>query len=95
MKAKDAKKYAEKLLAWWDGIQPPARRRDAGKALPLAEYNHRQLRLLRRGGENGLVTVFLGLYWWGMSGNEVVSWRAALADVRACIGAMLSDDLAQ
>lgn len=48
------------------------------------------LRALLKGGPAGLVTVILGLKWWGDTGHDLSAWRRAVADVQECLTVLLS-----
>ena len=39
------------------------------------------IRSLRKGGPNGIVTVIIGLKWWGESKHDVETWSRAVVDV--------------
>ncbi|KAF9020357.1 hypothetical protein BDZ89DRAFT_1138694 [Hymenopellis radicata] len=87
--------YGSTWRDWWNGIQHPLRRRMVKSPLPVAEYKPEQLVPLRCGGELGLVTVLLGLFWWGaLLGSskhrdvQLKLWSAAVTDFQKCVEVM-------
>ncbi|KAK0475678.1 hypothetical protein EDD18DRAFT_1089647 [Armillaria luteobubalina] len=83
--------FLTELLTWWNALQPQWRRSDTGP-LPLKDYSGALSKALRKDGPNGIVTVLIGLMWWGqgsLSTKEAALWRAMVADVRACIHALM------
>ena len=51
------------------------------------------LRNLRKGGPNGIVTVVIGLKWWGEAGYDRETWRNAVVDMRECFEVLVSTEL--
>ncbi|KAK0477821.1 hypothetical protein IW261DRAFT_1565606 [Armillaria novae-zelandiae] len=83
--------FSAEFLAWWNALQPNWRRSETGP-LPAANYSRSLHKALSKGGQNGLVTVLIGLMWWGqgsLSAEEHTLWNAAVADVYACIRTLL------
>ncbi|KAK0491760.1 hypothetical protein EDD18DRAFT_1080458 [Armillaria luteobubalina] len=83
--------FSTELLMWWNTLQPQWRRSDTGP-LPLKDYSGALGKALRKDGPNGIITVLIGLMWWGqgsLSTKEAALWRAMVADVRACIHALM------
>ncbi|KAK0497445.1 hypothetical protein EDD18DRAFT_1462239 [Armillaria luteobubalina] len=82
--------FSTDLLAWWNTLQPGWRHSDTGP-LPLKDYSGVLDKALRKGGPNGIITMLIGLMWWGqgtLSMEEAALWKAMVADVRACIHAL-------
>ena len=76
-------------MNWWDAIQPDVRQRVEGKLLPITgRHDGHALSDLRCGGENGLITLFLGLFHWGCSGEELLDWHDSFEDFCACVYAL-------
>ncbi|KAK0486706.1 hypothetical protein EDD18DRAFT_1082779, partial [Armillaria luteobubalina] len=83
--------FSTQFLAWWNALQPVWRRSEMGD-LPTANYSHSLNKALWKGGQNGLITVLIGLMWWGqgtLSDEECTLWKATVADVHACIRTLL------
>ncbi|KAK0481034.1 hypothetical protein EDD18DRAFT_1013663, partial [Armillaria luteobubalina] len=55
--------FSAEFLAWWNALQPNWRRSETGP-LPAANYSRSLHKALSKGGQNGLVTVLIGLMWW-------------------------------
>ncbi|KAK0492637.1 hypothetical protein EDD18DRAFT_1257624 [Armillaria luteobubalina] len=82
--------FSTDLLVRWNALQPGWRRSDTGP-LPSKDYSGVLDKALRKGGPNGIVTVLIGLMWWGqgtLSTEEAALWKAMVADVRVCIHAL-------
>ncbi|KAK0493684.1 hypothetical protein EDD18DRAFT_1053314, partial [Armillaria luteobubalina] len=56
--------FSAEFLAWWNALQPDWRRSETN-ALPVANYSRSLRKALWKGGQNGLLTVLIGLMWWG------------------------------
>lgn len=87
--------YGKAWRDWWNEIQHPLRCCMAKLSLPVAEYKPKQLTTLRCGGEHGLVSVLLGLFWWGAllgtSNNcdaQLKLWLEAVHDFHQCVKVM-------
>ncbi|SJL18493.1 uncharacterized protein ARMOST_22083 [Armillaria ostoyae] len=83
--------FSTELLTWWNAMQPDWRRSETGP-LPMKNYCRPLDKALRKGGQNGIVTVLIGLMWWGqgtLPAEEAALWKAMVADVHACIKAMM------
>lgn len=83
--------FSTDLLVWWNALQPEWRRSDTGP-LPSKDYSGALDKALRKGGPNGIVTVLIGLMWWGqgtLPAEEAALWKAMVADVGACIDALM------
>lgn len=48
------------------------------------------IRTLRRGGPTGIVTIIIGLKWWGETAYEKETWKSAVIDVYECLEAIVS-----
>ncbi|KAK0488252.1 hypothetical protein EDD18DRAFT_1335173 [Armillaria luteobubalina] len=82
--------FSTDLLMWWNALQPRWCCSDTGP-LPSKDYSRVLDKALHKGGPNGIVTVLIGLMWWGqgtLSTEEAALWKAMVADVRACIHAL-------
>ena len=53
--------------------------------LPIDAEGNQDIKSLRKGGPSGLVTVLLGLKWWGAAGGKAGLWEKAVHDVRLCL----------
>ncbi|KAF9001435.1 hypothetical protein BDZ89DRAFT_1050463 [Hymenopellis radicata] len=91
---KNVDTYGAEWRAWWNAIQPPC---DVvwQSVLYRSEYKAEELATLRCGGENGLVSVLLGLFWWGtLLGTskqydaQMKLWSDAVHDFLQCVEVM-------
>ncbi|KAK0497916.1 hypothetical protein EDD18DRAFT_1104419 [Armillaria luteobubalina] len=83
--------FSNELCRWWNAMQPKWCQNETG-ALPLPVYDRSLDRTLRKGGPNGIVTVLVGLMWWGqgtLEANERTLWTVMVMDIRMCIQAMV------
>ncbi|KAK0498121.1 hypothetical protein EDD18DRAFT_1350743 [Armillaria luteobubalina] len=79
--------FSTELCKWWNAMQPIWHQNKAG-ILPLPVYDRLLQKNLRKGGQNGMVTVLIGLMWWGQGTLEVedrVLWMEMVVDVDKCI----------
>lgn len=79
--------YKEKWSNWWKAVQPVGQQQVAGTESPLM-CDGPTLSDLRCGGEDGLITLLLGLFHWGWSGKDVVGWTEAFEDFRVPVHAL-------
>lgn len=92
--------FGKAITEWWVSLQPSFRISEAGKTLPIYSQPNVEgdpwLRL-RKSGPNGLVSLMTMMSWWGRGaagaslweGESVNGWRAIVADITLCVGAML------
>ncbi|KAK0505317.1 hypothetical protein EDD18DRAFT_1046986, partial [Armillaria luteobubalina] len=55
--------FSAEFLAWWNALQLNWQRSKNGP-LPAANYGCSLNKALSKGGQNGLITVLIGLMWW-------------------------------
>ncbi|KAF8240371.1 hypothetical protein L208DRAFT_1233990, partial [Tricholoma matsutake] len=75
-------------LVWWNALQPAWRKAQTHGALlvaldPERQSNH-NLRLLHKGGPNGLVMVLISLKYWHLAGGNGDMWMHAINDLTSC-----------
>lgn len=84
----NAVEFGNAWLTWWNKMQPKWRRVNAENSLPLdvngASEANQNLSSLKRAGPSGLVTVMIGLKWWGTAANQNKGWHDAVSDVVSC-----------
>ena len=90
--------FANEWSTWWIALQPDWRKPQAGSNNVLPKpistmAPNEDLRTLLKGGPAGLVTIILGLKWWGDTGHDLSAWRCAVADVQECLTTLLSYSL--
>lgn len=79
-------------MAWWIDLQPEERKAASGDSLPIPISRMpagANIRNLRKGGPNGIVTVMIALKWWGESKHDEETWKRAVADVQECLDALV------
>ncbi|KAK0470906.1 hypothetical protein IW261DRAFT_1572596 [Armillaria novae-zelandiae] len=84
--------FSNELCKWWNVMQPGWRQNKTG-TLPLPVYDRSLDSMLWKGGPNGIVTVLVGLMWWGqgtLEADDRVLWTAMVMDIRMCIQAMVT-----
>ncbi|KAK0465844.1 hypothetical protein IW261DRAFT_1426994 [Armillaria novae-zelandiae] len=82
--------FSNELCKWWNTMQPGWHQNKMG-TLPLPVYDHSLDSMLQKGGPNGIVTVLVGLMWWGqgtLEADDRVLWTAMVMDIHMCIQAM-------
>ncbi len=86
---KDYSQFATDMVDWWNQLNP-SWRRSLTRGLPRPDYTSKSLLSLRKGGQHGLVTVILGLYWWrhGRQSPED-TWLGMVNDVAKTIDIIL------
>lgn len=86
---KDYSQFATDMVDWWNQLNP-SWRRSLTRGLPRPDYTSKSLLSLRKGGQHGLVTVILGLYWWrhGRQSPED-TWLGMVNDVAKTIDVIL------
>ncbi|KAK0488215.1 hypothetical protein EDD18DRAFT_1359904 [Armillaria luteobubalina] len=83
--------FSAEFLAWWNALQPDWRCSETGP-LPEANYSCSLRKALWKGGPNGLLTVLIGLMWWGQAtGISTSTSNAATAD--SCLARRLVPSL--
>jgi hypothetical protein len=85
--------YAKEWLSWWNSVQPKWRQSSVTGSLPLplsiaSEKN--DLVCLKKGGPSGLVTVMIGLKWWGSICENDTKWLAVVKDVKSCMDGLMA-----
>ncbi|KAM6504126.1 hypothetical protein JOM56_001069, partial [Amanita muscaria] len=63
----DAAEFAKDWITWWSALQPEGRKPTSVDSLPnpiSMILPGTDLRNLRKGGPNGVVTVIIALKWW-------------------------------
>ncbi|KAM6490381.1 hypothetical protein JOM56_014145, partial [Amanita muscaria] len=66
--ADDAMTFAQNWMTWWGALQPEWRKplQDCSLPQPMSKMTpDDDILALRKGGPSGLVTVIIGLKWWG------------------------------
>ena len=82
----DLARYESAFWKWWSGVQPDWRLEDG-------ELVRKRLvgdwEPLRRPGTNGVVSVLVGLFYWGLvvleKGRGRAGWRSAVKDCHAAL----------
>ena len=87
----DAEEFGLACINWWHKLQPSFRHNENGP-MPLPLFVQPDLEApnvwepLRKGGQNGLVTVLLLFSWWGQQANNVTEvvqqWHDVIVDLR-------------
>ncbi|KAJ3474612.1 hypothetical protein NLI96_g12362 [Meripilus lineatus] len=87
--------FGRALLAWWDQLQPKARR--TTKGTPLADIPQKEWESLRIPGKQGIYLILIGIAWWGVSltkRNTVPEsspeWKGMVDDVQSVLGCWAS-----
>ncbi|SJL12519.1 uncharacterized protein ARMOST_15946 [Armillaria ostoyae] len=78
--------FGHSMVTWWNSIQPTWRQSVEG--LPLPKYDE-LFACLRKGGQNGIVTVIFGLFWWRKNLDGSSQWHALVTDVSNTLDALL------
>ena len=90
----DPAQFAKEWVTWWAALQPKERKGASVECLPVPMSAipppGADIRSLRKGGPNGIVTVIIGLKWWGESKHNVEMWSRAVGDVRECLDTLVS-----
>ncbi|PBK94138.1 hypothetical protein ARMGADRAFT_928406, partial [Armillaria gallica] len=73
----------------WNQLNPSWRCSLTSGGLPRSDYTSKSLLALRKGGQYGLVTVVLGLYWWGKGRQAEDNWLGMVNDVANVIDVVL------
>jgi hypothetical protein len=77
--------YELEWWAWWDGLQPEWRKKDADGSWVVGGAYGKDWDTLTYWGENGLLSVVASLYFWGCAvqdeGNGEERWERAVNDV--------------
>ena len=92
----DPAAFSKEWTAWWNALQPEWRKSadSGGKLLPISSMTPEDnIRTLRRSGPTGIVTVLIGLKWWGETAYEKETWNSAVIDVQECLEAILPGGL--
>lgn len=83
----DIDQFGNAMITWWNSIQPTWRQNAEG--LPLRKYDE-SFACLRKGGQNGIVTVIFGLFWWRKNLNGSSQWLTLVTDVSNMLDALLN-----
>ncbi|KAF8327314.1 hypothetical protein F5887DRAFT_924833 [Amanita rubescens] len=90
----DPAQFAKEWVTWWAALQPKERKGASVESLPVPMSAipppGADIRSLRKGGPNGIVTVIIGLKWWGQSKHDVETWSCAVWDVQECLDTLVS-----
>ncbi|KAK0421916.1 hypothetical protein EV421DRAFT_1723608, partial [Armillaria borealis] len=83
----DIDHFGNAMVEWWNALQPSWRQSNEG--LPIPQYTG-TFTSLCKGGQNGIITVLFGLFWWGRNlvGNTS-QWHKMVADVSDMLDALL------
>ncbi|KAK0436519.1 hypothetical protein EV421DRAFT_1739478 [Armillaria borealis] len=73
----DIDQFGHSMVTWWNSIQPTWRQSIEGLLLP--KYN-KLFACLCKGGQNGIVTVIFGLFWWRKNSDGSSQWHALVTD---------------
>ncbi|KAK0481070.1 hypothetical protein EDD18DRAFT_1436517 [Armillaria luteobubalina] len=79
--------FSTELCKWWNAMQPIWHQNKAGILL-LPVYNRSLQKNLWKGGQNRMVTILIGLMWWGqgtLEAEDRVLWKEMVADIDKCI----------
>ncbi len=77
------------MVDWWNQLNPSWRHL-LTRGLPRPDYTSKSLLSLRKGGQHGLVTVILGLYWWRHSRQSPEdTWLGMVNDMAKTIDVIL------
>lgn len=86
---KDYSQFATDMVDWWNQLNPSWRHL-LTRGLPRPDYTSKSLLSLRKGGQHGLVTVILGLYWWRHSRQSPEdTWLGMVNDMAKTIDVIL------
>ncbi|KAK0458138.1 uncharacterized protein EV420DRAFT_1479892 [Desarmillaria tabescens] len=83
----DVDQFGDAMVTWWNSIQPNWRQNVEG--LPQRKYN-KTFMCLRKGGQNGIVTVIFGLFWWRKNLDDSSQWSALVTDVNDMFDTLLN-----
>ncbi|KAK6992993.1 hypothetical protein R3P38DRAFT_3224405 [Favolaschia claudopus] len=86
-------KFEQTWWAWWEGLQPPWRKREPGipkrfERVSYPEARRENWESLRAPGPNGALNLVASLYWWGVKLIAVVDseekrdWVEAVTDLK-------------
>ncbi|KAK0216719.1 hypothetical protein EDD85DRAFT_781924, partial [Armillaria nabsnona] len=83
----DINHFGYAMVEWWNALQPSWRQSDKGLLVP--QYTG-TFTSLHKGGQNGIITVLFGLFWWGhnLDGNTS-QWHKMVADVSDMLDTLL------
>ncbi|KAK0458066.1 uncharacterized protein EV420DRAFT_1643412 [Desarmillaria tabescens] len=83
----DIDQFGDAMVMWWNSIQPNWRQ--SAEGLPLRKYDD-SFMCLRKGGQNGIVTVIFGLFWWRKNLDDPSQWSALITDISDMFDALLN-----
>ncbi|SJL18772.1 uncharacterized protein ARMOST_22372 [Armillaria ostoyae] len=83
----DIDQFSVVMVGWWNSLQPNWRQTTEG--MPLQNYAG-QLTCLRKGGQNGIVSVLFGLFWWRRNCDGPSEWSLLVSDVSNTFDALLN-----
>ncbi|KAK0457090.1 uncharacterized protein EV420DRAFT_1644245 [Desarmillaria tabescens] len=94
---KDYSQFASEMIDWWNQLNPSWRCSLTGAGgLPRPDYTSKSLLALRKGGQYGLVTIILGLYWWAHGRQSLEdTWLGMVHDVTKTIDIILHPERKQ
>jgi hypothetical protein len=96
----DPAEFGIAVQKWWYNIQPAFRKSDS--PLPAAIFvnpnpaSEDDWKELRKGGQNGIVSLLIMLFWWGKGqakksqwqDDSSIQWTAMIMDVSRCLEAI-------
>ncbi|SJL18398.1 uncharacterized protein ARMOST_21986 [Armillaria ostoyae] len=83
----DIDQFSVAMVGWWNSLQPNWRQTAEG--MPLQNYAG-QLTCLRKGGQNGIVSMLFGLFWWRRNCDGPSEWSLLVSDISNTFDALLN-----
>lgn len=71
--------FANQWQEWWVALQSPCRKKGAQLLTLLTESMN--ISMLKKGGALGIMTVLIGLRWWGECPELQDRWEVAVKDM--------------
>ncbi|KAK0463398.1 hypothetical protein IW261DRAFT_1575651 [Armillaria novae-zelandiae] len=83
----DIGQFGDDIVSWWNMIQPTSRH-GAAEGQPVS--SHKLLTCLCKGGQNGIMMVIFGLFWWRKDLDDLSQWQKLLTGVSATFDVLLN-----
>ncbi|KAJ7704261.1 hypothetical protein B0H16DRAFT_1346804 [Mycena metata] len=97
--------FATEWWTWWGLLQPAWRTRDAKNPLRFLRTGypatHGDWGVLRQPGQNGVLSLVAGVYWWGKKllvenrSEDRESWEEAVADLKWVVDGLRAAEIGE
>ncbi|SJL06450.1 uncharacterized protein ARMOST_09787 [Armillaria ostoyae] len=83
----DIDQFGVTMVQWWNSLQPNWRQTTEGMPLPNCAG---PLTCLCKGGQNGIVSVLFGVFWWRRNCDGPSEWSLLVSDISNTFDALLN-----